>query len=1179
MDENSILKQTQEDLKEKNRQLQERIKELNCLYELARLFADRSKSEPELLHRAVQLIPPSWQYPEITCARIVWKGQEYATENFQETDWQQSSGILLQGTKRGYVQLCYLEERPAIHEGPFLQEERSLLDTLANNLGYYLAANTYAQEMQRSEEFNRAIIQSSPLPIFSLDLDGNVLTWNTAAEQVLGWERSEVMGKPLPIVPEDKKDEFRHLMQHVALEGGFTGKEIVRQTKDGQRIHVSLSTSPIYDAQGQVYGIMAVLEDITQRKKMEQSLIETSENLRITLNSIGDGVIATDTRGRITHMNPVAEKLTAWDLEQAVNQPLEQVFCIVNALTGQKVDTPVQKVLTSGLIIGLANHTKLISRDGSEYQIADSGSPIKDKDGHILGVVMAFRDVTEEYRMQAALQESETRFRELFKNMSSGVAVYQAVDQGNDFVFLDLNKAGEKIEQVTAEDLLGKRLTRVFPQVEQFGLLGVLQRVWHTGDPEYLQATEYMDERISGWRENYVYKLPSGEVVAVFDDVTQRKQAEQELQKSERKYRTLFETMAQGVVYQDPQGNIFSANPAAERILGLSLDQMQGRTSMDPRWKAVDENKNELPGEDHPAMVALKTGQPVLDLMQGIFNPQKNDYVWILVNSIPHFAEGSGEITQVYSTFLDITKRKRSEEALRESEARYRELFNSIRDAILVADTDRNIIDCNTAFTELFGYNLEEIKGQKTYAVYNDLDEFRHMGEEIKKNIGNPNFLYTINYIKKNREVFPGETNVFYLKNKRNEVTGFIGIIRDVSEREQAQAEKDRLEMQLRQAQKMEAIGRLAGGVAHDFNNLLTTITGNAELGLMDLDSSQELYGLMQEIKDAGERAGNLTRQLLAFSRRQILQPEIQDLNDLILDLEKMLRRLIGEDISLKTHLSSSLGLVEVDPGQMEQVIMNLAVNARDAMPAGGQLSIETANIDLDESYARGHGHLVTPGPYVMLAVSDTGMGMSLEMQDHVFDPFFTTKEKGKGTGLGLSTVYGIVKQSKGNIWVYSEPGQGTTFKIYLPQTDKDHAEREATPEDEPSLQGRETVLVVEDEPSVRKVAARNLIRFGYTVLSAATGEEAIAICKKHKAEIDVLLTDVVMPGMSGKDLVHFLQEQGIDVSVVFMSGYTDNAIVHHGVLDSGICFLQKPFTPESLARKVREALDHDEER
>ena len=1170
--------QTEAALEETSLQLGQRVKELTCLYQLSQLLKDPSIPEPEILQRTVELIPPSWQYPDITCARLVWKGREYATENFQETEWQQASDILLNGEKKGYIQVCYLEKRPTILEGPFLNEERNLIDIVAENLGQYLGAKQIDRQKRRSDEYSRAIIQSSPLPVYSLDLEGKVLTWNSAAEQVLGWKAEEVIGRPLPTVPSDKQTESEALKARIFQEGGATGLELVRQKKGGRRIDVSLSSAPIHDEQGEVIGIMSSLEDITQRKKAERILFETKENLSITLNSIGDGVITTDIQGRVTRMNPVAEALTGWKLEQAANRPLEEVFHIFNAQSGQRAENPVQKVLSTGIVVGLANHTKLISWQGEEYQIADSGSPIKDTDGNTLGVILVFRDVTAEYQMQSSLEESEHRFRSIVEGAPDPIFIQ------TDQKFAYLNPAACRLFGIpSAQELIGTPVMNRFHPHFHSAVRERIRRL-NEGQESVHELMEQKYLRVDGsevWVETsgepIVYEGKRGALVFA-RDISQRMETEKALRKSEEKFRNLFETMTQGVVYQDVEGKIVSANPAAERILGLSLDQMQGRTSMDPRWQAVNEDKAELPGERHPAMLALRTGRPVNNFVQGIFNPRINDYVWILVNSIPQFSEGTNKVAQVYSTFLDITERKNAEEALRQSEARYRELFNSIRDAILVSDRDRNIVDCNPAFTELFGYTLDEIKGKKTFEIYEDMSQYEDMGRKLRKN-NTPKFIYTVRYKKKSGQVFSGETNVFYLKNSKNQVAGFIGLIRDISEREKAEAEKDRLEMQLRQAQKMEAIGRLAGGVAHDFNNLLTTITGNAEIGLMDVEKGQELYDFLQEIKEAGERAGNLTRQLLAFSRRQIMQPEILDLNDLILDLEKMLRRLIGEDISLETHLPPGLGFVEVDPGQMEQVIMNLAVNARDAMPGGGKLTIETANVDLDESYAHGHGHLITPGPYIMLAVSDSGTGMSPQMLAQVFDPFFTTKEKGKGTGLGLSTVYGIVKQSKGNIWVYSEPGKGTTFKIYLPKTEKDQPSQDHKPDFKPILQGHETVLVVEDDPSVRKIAVKNLILFGYTVYSAASGDEALSFCREHKGDIDVLLTDVIMPDLSGKDLVQALQQLGLRMQVVFMSGYTDNAIVHHGVLDPGICFLQKPFTPESLARKIREALDQGERR
>jgi PAS domain S-box-containing protein len=406
--------------------------------------------------------------------------------------------------------------------------------------------------------------------------------------------------------------------------------------------------------------------------------------------------------------------------------------------------------------------------------------------------------------------------------------------------------------------------------------------------------------------------------------------------------------------------------------------------------------------------------------------------------------------------------------------------------------------------------------------------------------------------------------NIFPIMDEKHKT--IVIILNDVSERK-------RMEAQFLQAQKMEAIGRLAGGIAHDFNNLLTIIKGYSQLSLMELKESDPLKRNIEEIRKAADRASDLTRQLLAFSRRQILEMRVLDLNSIVRDVDEMLLRIIGEDIELVTLLAGDLGRVKTDRGEIEQVIMNLAVNARDAMPDGGKLTIETANAELDEAFARAHV-AVTPGRYVMFSVSDTGVGMTPEIKERVFEPFFTTKEKGKGTGLGLSTVYGIVKQSGGNIWVYSEPGKGSTFKIYLPRVDEpleEVVERVVAGE---FPRGTETILVVEDEDEVREVAVRILSGQGYKVLEASQGLDAFLICTEHDGPIHLLLTDVVMPKMSGRELAETLMSIRPGIKVLYMSGYTDNAIVHHGVLETGVDFIQKPFAVDALARKVRDVLD-----
>jgi signal transduction histidine kinase/CheY-like chemotaxis protein len=393
-----------------------------------------------------------------------------------------------------------------------------------------------------------------------------------------------------------------------------------------------------------------------------------------------------------------------------------------------------------------------------------------------------------------------------------------------------------------------------------------------------------------------------------------------------------------------------------------------------------------------------------------------------------------------------------------------------------------------------------------------------------------------------------------------------------LAERQNAETALRKTEEQLRHSQKMEAIGRLAGSVAHDFNNLLSVILGHASFMLDDLKHLDPLRDEAVAIMKAGERAADLTRQLLAFSRQQVLAPRVMDLNTLLKDSERMLRRLLGADIDLVVRYGRNLGKVRVDASQIDQVVMNLAVNARDAMPNGGKLTIETQDVTLDESYASEHFD-VTTGPHVMLAVSDTGVGMDKETQGRIFEPFFTTKEKGKGTGLGLSTLFGIVKQSGGNIWVYSEPGKGSTFRIYFPKA-ADVEEQPPEVKALATLTGSETILLAEDQDDVRRVASEILRRYGYHVLEARNAGEALLSCERHPLPIHLLITDIVMPQVNGRELALRLLTIRPQLKVLYMSGYTDNSIVHHGILDPGVAYVQKPLLPESFARRVREVLD-----
>jgi len=515
---------------------------------------------------------------------------------------------------------------------------------------------------------------------------------------------------------------------------------------------------------------------------------------------------------------------------------------------------------------------------------------------------------------------------------------------------------------------------------------------------------------------------------------------------------------------------------------------------------------------------------------------------------------------------LVLTQREheRSAEALRQSHRLLHSIMEGANEVVFVKDLLGRYLMINTPGAQMLGLTVPEVIGKSDADLFlpDTARAIQLADAQVIQSLKAQTYELTMNV--------SGATR-FFLSTKspylgpQGELIGLIGVSLDVTDRR-------KLEEQLRQTQKMEAIGTLSGGIAHDFNNLLTVIKGYTGLVLDELQE-ERLRVLIGHIDQAADRAASLTRQLLAYSRRQVLQPKVINLNSLVVNLDKMLQRLIGEDIEMKSVIEPSLGSARADPGQIEQVIMNLVVNARDAMPRGGNLTLETANIDLDQTYARDHAG-VLPGRYVMLAVSDTGIGMDPETQTHVFEPFFTTKVMGRGTGLGLSMVYGIVKQSEGLIEVYSEAGHGTTFKIYLPRVGEPAEILSEKPLPAVPIRGTETILLVEDDSQVRELAGSVLTACGYTMLLADSALAVISKCDEHRGAIHLLLTDVVMPRSGGREVAKQVTARRPGIKVLYMSGYTADAIVHHGVLDAGTSFLQKPFTPASLASKVREVLD-----
>jgi two-component system cell cycle sensor histidine kinase/response regulator CckA len=625
-----------------------------------------------------------------------------------------------------------------------------------------------------------------------------------------------------------------------------------------------------------------------------------------------------------------------------------------------------------------------------------------------------------------------------------------------------------------------------------------------------------------------------------------------------RSARALLNATTDSVFLIDRSGKVLALNEMAAKRLGKGVDEILGACLYDFLPPELAKRRKRYFDE------AFDTARPshFEDERQGL-------HFDVCASPI---SDASGRVTKLAIYARDITERKRFEQALFESEQRYRNLVENAPDVIFTLAADGTIASLNPGFERTTGWSRSErLNMHFTSMLHPDdlsrgLEFFQHAmkGKKIPP--------FELRILKKSGDYVAAEFTATS-QIQSGSVTGILGIARDITERKRTAEEKAALQEQLRQSQKMEAIGRLAGGVAHDFNNLLTVIRGYSQISLEEIGRDHPLRENIEEIRIATDRAADLTRQLLAFSRRQVMEMEVLDLNACLQNLDRMLRRVIGEDIELVTFLERDLGWVRADPGQMEQVIMNLAVNARDAMPHGGKLTIETGNVELDQAYARTH-IAVMPGRYVMVSVTDTGVGMTPEIRDRVFEPFFTTKAKGKGTGLGLSTVYGIIKQSGGNIWVYSEPGRGATLKIYLPCVPESSEKSRERPIPRDLSRGDETILIVEDEEVVLKLAGRILRKQGYEVWEASRGEEALKMCQERSKPFHLLLTDVVMPQMGGRELADRLKEAGHDFKVLYMSGYTDNAITHHGILDKGVNYLQKPFAMQSLLRKVREALD-----
>jgi PAS domain S-box-containing protein len=762
-------------------------------------------------------------------------------------------------------------------------------------------------------------------------------------------------------------------------------------------------------------------------------------------------------------------------------------------------------------------------------------------------------------RSAQVVKESEERYRSVFDE--SRDAIYIADGEGR---LIDVNRSTLDLFGYSREEMIGLDTRALYvDNFERSQLRDELRAQGYARDHE-MRLRKKNGEVMHCILTATVRRNADGAVQGyqgIVRNITQRRQMEESLRENNKILNAVLAASPIGICLI--RDGVFDwVNEAMHRMLGYDVNDLKGKSSqlVYPDAREYERAMRKLHFSESRSSLGCVGGVDTQWIKKG------GSLFHCYLQAAPLESDRSSS-QQVWAV-MDITDLKQAEEALRESEERYRSFFYENLTGVYISTPDGDILACNPAFARIFGFkSVEEALQFNTRALYTSPEARRSFLQLLR-------IRKKLEYHQHQLKRYDGKLlhiieNAVGKFNEQGELIEVKGYVFDNTELKS-------LEEQLLHSQKMEAIGRLAGGIAHDFNNLLTAITGYTDLMLMKIPEDDPLHHKAEEIKRAAERATALTRQLLTFSRKQVLQPKVLNLNAVISEMEKLLQRLIGEDVNLLTVLDPGIGAVKTDPGQIEQVIMNLAVNARDAMPEGGRLTIETINVELDEAYARGHVDII-PGPYVMLAVSDTGVGMDAETIARVFEPFFTTKARDKGTGLGLATVYGIIKQSGGHIWVYSELGRGTTFKIYLPRVEEDICYIPPSKQPDECLEGWETILLVEDDEMVRSIISESLRLNGYTVLVARQGDEASRICAEYDGPIHLMVTDVVMPGMNGRELAERLAPERPEMKCLFMSGYTDKSIVHNGVLEPGTAFLQKPFRLEALLQKAREVLDRDE--
>ena len=1037
-------------------------------------------------------------------------------------------------------------------------------------------------------ELFRVLVESvKEYAIFIVDPEGQVQSWNPGAESLLGYSEGEILGRPSSLfcTPENNEEGVCEREMAQAVETGRGNDERWHVRKDGSRFWSVGTITPLWDDARNLRGFAKIMRDRTSQKQNDIALKDALAYAEGVVETMREPLVVLGSDLRVKSANrsfyqtfqaspeETDDKLIyqlgngQWDIP-LLRKLLEEILPLNRSFDGFEVEHRFNAI---GRKVMLLNARRFY-REGNHSEL----------------ILLAIEDITERRRAEEERNEIETRFTSLVKNITD----YAIFTMDLDGCVTSWNIAAERTLGYEEAEILGQPFMVIFtpddirngvPDKElsgaretgraenlrwhlrkggrRFWAVGIVTPSYdvkgsHTGYSKILR--DMTNQKLV---EQAFQEVHDATEILVLERTAELRTANEELQKevilrqqAHARNATLIQAFSQIVWSTNPAGDNMQATPGWADFTGLPAEEVEGLG-----WiKAVH------PDDQNQVLAEWKESLATNTPFHTSYRVRHADGAWrnFIMRGIPTF-NPQGEVVEWVGVCIDDTGRHQAVESLR---LRNRAI-QALSQGIVITDPnqpDNPIIYASRGFERITGYPADEVMGRNCRFLQGRETE-RETVADIREAIreGRECSVEMLNYRKDGTKFW----NAFFLtpvRDTQEKLTHFVGVQADVTERRS-------LEEAFHQSQKMEAVGQLAGGVAHDFNNLLTVISGYSEIILSKLVATDPMRESVKAISEAGARAASLTRQLLAFSRKTVLEPKVVELNEVVREAEKMLRRLIGENILLTAVLDPLISRVKVDPGLLDQVLMNLLVNARDAMPKGGKLTLETKNVDLDEHYAQTHSE-VRAGKYVMLAVTDSGTGMTPEIKARIFEPFFTTKEVDKGTGLGLSVVHGIVKQSGGHIEVYSELSQGTTFKLYFPAI-KEHADTAKPALAGGDVRGTETILLVEDEDGVRGLALLVLQMQGYKVLAASDGRKALRAIENHQETIDLLVTDVVMPGMGGGELAEAVKARFPHIKVLFTSGYTADSVVRHGILEAEVAFMQKPYSPQSLARKVRQVL------